>query len=436
MNGFLILGLIVFALVGTWCSALRLALQDPSRSELEGWRRRRTGSTDPTANEPRVEWIFRRRLELVTEFAFVRTTMSVGVTVIFVELFTAGDADGLAEPSELVLAGLASVFTLWISTSVMAGAMANYVGTSLIMRALPILRFLDLLLGPLARVTAVMDEAIRRLSGANLREDEAGERLRRSIEDTTLGGDLDESAAEMLENVVDFTSTEVGTVMTPRTEIEGIQFTDDLSRIRSIIIEAGHSRIPVYGEHLDDIRGILYVKDLVPYLGTDAADFRLDRLLRQPIRVPETKPVQDLLRDFQRSEVHMAIVVDEYGGTSGLVTIEDVLEEIVGEIQDEHDTEEELPPAIAQVADDRWEMDARFQIYDLNELLETEIPEDDDFDTVAGFMLERLGRVPVAGEIIEAAGIRFEVLEAEPTRIERVSVIRLHPSPDEDAYEA
>ena len=122
MNGFLILGLIVFALVGTWCSALRLALQDPSRSELEGWRRRRTGSTDPTANEPRVEWIFRRRLELVTEFAFVRTTMSVGVTVIFVELFTAGDADGLAEPSELVLAGLASVFTLWISTSVMAGS--------------------------------------------------------------------------------------------------------------------------------------------------------------------------------------------------------------------------------------------------------------------------------------------------------------------------
>ncbi|MFB0987243.1 MAG: hemolysin family protein, partial [Phycisphaerales bacterium] len=291
-------------------------------------------------------------------------------------------------------------------------------------------------LGPLAAITAVMDESIRRLSGANLREDEAGERLRRSIEDTTLGGELDESAAEMLENVVDFTSTEVGTVMTPRTEIEGIQFTDDLSGIRTIIIEAGHSRIPVYGEHLDDIKGILYVKDLVPYLGTDATDFRLDRLLRQPIRVPETKPVQDLLRDFQRSEVHMAIVVDEYGGTSGLVTIEDVLEEIVGEIQDEHDTEEELPPAIARVDDDRWEMDARFQIYDLNELLETSIPEDDDFDTVAGFMLERLGRVPVVGEIVEAAGIRFEVLDAEPTRIERVIVTRLAPESEESTAES
>ena len=432
MNNFLILALIVFTVVGTWCSALRLALQDPSRSELEGWRRRRGGS-DVDSEAPKVEWVLRRRLHLVTEFAFVRTTLSVAVTVIFVELFI-GDVDRLAEPVDFLLAGLVSVFTLWISMSVIAGALANYLGTSLVMRALPILRFLDLLLGPLAAITAVMDESIRRLSGANLREDEAGERLRRSIEDTTLGGDLDESAAEMLENVVD--CTEVGTVMTPRTEIEGIQFTDDLSGIRTIIIEAGHSRIPVYGEHLDDIKGILYVKDLVPYLGTDATDFRLDRLLRQPLRVPETKPVQDLLRDFQRSEVHMAIVVDEYGGTSGLVTIEDVLEEIVGEIQDEHDTEEELPPAIARVDDDRWEMDARFQIYDLNELLETSIPEDDDFDTVAGFMLERLGRVPVVGEIVEAAGIRFEVLDAEPTRIERVIVTRLAPESEESTAES
>ncbi|MDA1027066.1 MAG: hemolysin family protein [Planctomycetota bacterium] len=436
MNSLFILGLIVFTLVGTWCSALRLALQDPSRSELEVWQRRRNGGSHEDVHGLRVDWVFRRRLHLITEFAFVRTALSVAVTVIFVELSIGGEAGRLAAPSALFLAGLASVFTLWISMSVVAGALAKYLETPLIMRAFPILRFLDLLIGPLARVTAVMDESIRRLSGANLREGEAGERLRRSIEDTTRGGELDESAAEMLENVVNFASTEVGTVMTPRTEIEGIQFTDDLSAIRAIIIEAGHSRIPVYGEHLDDIKGILYVKDLVPYLGTDAEDFRLDRLLRQPIRVPETKPVKDLLRDFQRSEVHMAIVVDEYGGTSGLVTIEDVLEEIVGEIQDEHDTEEELPPAIARVDDDRWEMDARFQIYDLNELLETEIPEDDDFDTVAGFMLERLGRVPVVGEVVEAAGIRFEVLEAQPTRIERVSVMRVVPAADSDSSDA
>jgi CBS domain containing-hemolysin-like protein len=436
MSGLLILILVGGAIIAAWSSALRLSLQDPSRSELEQRLRRRNAGPEESEETSRVEWIFTRRSRLVTEFAFLRIICSVAVTVSYLVIFADRGAEASLDAGDLVLAGVVSAFTLWLLTGVVAGSLATHLGTSLLVRTLPMLRLVDLVLGPLAGISGVIDEAVRRLSGANLQEAEASDRLRRSIEDTTLGGDLDEVAAEMLENVVDFTNTEVGTVMTPRTEIEGIQSTDDLAAIRSIIIEAGHSRIPVYGDNLDEIRGILYVKDLVPYLGTEVEDFRLDRLLRQPIRVPETKPVQDLLGDFQRSEVHMAIVVDEYGGTSGLVTIEDVLEEIVGEIQDEHDTEEELPPAIARVGDDRWEMDARFQIYDLNEMLETALPEDDDFDTVAGFILERLGRVPEAGESVEDLGLRFEVLEAEPTRIERVAVIRLQPSDDEDGLEA
>ncbi|MHC4794983.1 MAG: CBS domain-containing protein [Planctomycetia bacterium] len=436
MSGLLILILVGCAIIAAWSSALRLSLQDPSRSELEQRLRRRNAGPEESEETSRVEWIFTRRSRLVTEFAFLRIICSVAVTVSYLVIFADRGAEASLDAGDLVLAGVVSAFTLWLLTGVVAGSLATHLGTSLLVRTLPMLRLVDLVLGPLAGISGVIDEAVRRLSGANLQEAEASDRLRRSIEDTTLGGDLDEVAAEMLENVVDFTNTEVGTVMTPRTEIEGIQSTDDLAAIRSIIIEAGHSRIPVYGDNLDEIRGILYVKDLVPYLGTEVEDFRLDRLLRQPIRVPETKPVQDLLGDFQRSEVHMAIVVDEYGGTSGLVTIEDVLEEIVGEIQDEHDTEEELPPAIARVGDDRWEMDARFQIYDLNEMLETALPEDDDFDTVAGFILERLGRVPEAGESVEDLGLRFEVLEAEPTRIERVAVIRLQPSDDEDGLEA
>ena len=435
MSGLLALILVGCGIVAAWCSAMRLSLQDPSRSELEHRLRRRNGTADESEETPRVEWIFARRSRLVTEFAFLRIICSVAVTVSYLVIFADRGTEASLDAGDLAIAGLVSAFTLWLLTGVIAGALATHLGTSLLVRTLPILRVVDLVLGPLAGISGVIDEAVRRLSGANLQAAEASDRLRRSIEDTTLGGDLDEVAAEMLENVVDFTSTEVGTVMTPRTEIEGIESTDDLAAIRKTIIEAGHSRIPVYGDNLDEIRGILYVKDLVPYLGTEVEDFRLDRLLRQPIRVPETKPVQDLLGDFQRSEVHMAIVVDEYGGTSGLVTIEDVLEEIVGEIQDEHDTEEELPPAIARVGDDRWEMDARFQIYDLNEMLETTLPEDDDFDTIAGFILERLGRVPETGETVEDLGLRFEVLEAEPTRIERVAVTRLQPVA-EDGSEA
>ncbi|MAC20926.1 MAG: hypothetical protein CMJ23_14835 [Phycisphaerae bacterium] len=418
----------VLLVLGTWASSLHLALREPSRSEIEdrlGERDRRRGRA---AAEGTSAWLFLRQARLSTEVALIRTSLRVGFTMCVIVIAV----EEAVDPSEIASAAAVAIILLWFATSVLSGAIANYLGPGLIVRGLGFLRAIDVVLGPVARIALVSDEAVRRLSGANLREHEAEERLRRSIEDSTLEGDLDETAAEMLENVVEFSSTEVGTVMTPRTDVEGLPRTDDLASIREFIAEAGHSRIPVYGENLDDILGILYVKDLVPFLGTDAEDFQLERLLRQPIRVPETKPVKDLLRDFQRSEVHLAIVVDEYGGTSGLVTIEDVLEEIVGEIQDEHDTEEEHPPYAEEVRPGCWVFDARYQIYDLNELLEAGIPEDDDFDTIAGFVLEQLGRVPVVGESFDVGGLRFEVLEASPTRIERLAIERLGEDERED----
>ena len=414
------LGIMVAIVVGllalaTWIGALQIALRDPSRSELEDRLRAKSGRD--SEHVPNAEWLFSRRLRLVSEVAIVRVVATVAVVLVLIGV--EGDV------WQVVVAAAIAIASLWFATSVLADPLASHLGPSLIVRGMVVLRAIDAILSPIGRFGVLVDEAIRRLSGANLKEEEAEDRLRRSIEDTTLDGGLDESAAEMLENVVEFNSTEVGTVMTPRTDIEGLPLSDDISAIREFIVEVGHSRIPVFGENLDDIRGILYVKDLVPYLGTEVDDFTLTRVLRQPIRVPETKPVKDLLRDFQRSEVHLAIVVDEYGGTSGLVTIEDVLEEIVGEIQDEHDSEEEHPPVAEEVESGRWILDARYQIYDLNELLDTTLPEDDDFDTVAGFVLERLGRVPEVDESFEVAGLRFRVLDATPTRIERLQIERL-----------
>ena len=420
MTGILLGVVAVLLLLATWTSSLHLALQEPSRSELEHRLAKRSRKGGKASAEGRLEWIFNRRSEIAIEVALIRTVLRVGVTVCLVLAIASGEPDVI----EILIAGGVAILLLWFSTSVLSGAIAEYLGPSLIVGGLGFLRATDLILRPVARVAMLFNEVVRRLSGANLREHEAEDRLRRSIEDSTLEGELDEAAAEMLENVVEFNSTEVGTVMTPRTDIEGLPLSDDLVSIREFIVAAGHSRIPVYGENLDDILGILYVKDLVPFLGADAGEFKLERVLRQPIRIPETKPVKDLLRDFQRSEVHMAIVVDEYGGTSGLVTIEDVLEEIVGEIQDEHDTEEEHPPSAEEVSPGRWELDARYQIYDFNELLGARIPEDDDFDTVAGYVLERLGRVPEPGESFNADGLRFEVLEASPTKIDRLAIQR------------
>jgi CBS domain containing-hemolysin-like protein len=298
---------------------------------------------------------------------------------------------------------------------------------ALVAGALPLLRGLSLLCSPLTRSLAFIDEVVRRLTGANLREreDEAEAELLRSIEDTHREGALDERAAALLENIVEFTSTDVGEVMTPRTDIEGIELSNNLPAIRSFIIESGHSRIPVYEENLDHIVGILYVKDLVPHLGEEVDNFQLRPLLRQPIVVPETKPVRELLADFQRSEVHMAMVIDEYGGTAGLVTIEDVLEEIVGEIHDEHDLDDEPEPTLVEVDEMRCEVDGRYHIDDLNEQWDLDLPEDEEFDTIGGFVLAALGRVPEVGESFESHAARFTALAATPTHVQKVGIERL-----------
>ena len=280
---------------------------------------------------------------------------------------------------------------------------------------------------PLVKAVSFIDEVVRRLSGAKLNDQDQHEaELLRSIEETHREGGLDEDAASMLENVVEFTNTDVAEIMTPRTDIDGIAITDDLGSIRSFITKVGHSRIPVFKDNLDHLIGILYVRDLVPYLGEDANDFRLEPLLRQPIIVPETKPVRELLADFQKSEVHMAIVIDEYGGTEGLVTIEDVLEEIVGEIRDEHEPEGEEEPALVAIDERQAEVDGRYHIDDLNERLGLAIPEDDDFDTVGGFVLSQLGHVPSEGEAFEAHNARFTALATAPTHVHRVRIELLH----------
>ena len=248
------------------------------------------------------------------------------------------------------------------------------------------------------------------------------EQLLRSIEHSQREGGIPAEAAEMLENVVDLSSTDVGEVMTPRTDIEGIELTNNLAEIRAFVLESGHSRIPVFEENLDQILGILYVKDLVAYLGAEANGFSLKSILRKPIVVPDTKPVQELLADFQTSEVHMAVVIDEYGGTSGLVTIEDVLEEIVGEIRDEHDDADADEPELHRVSETTFEVDGRFNLDDLNDELDIALPEDEEYDTVAGFLLANLGHVPRVGEELETQNMRFKTLQATPTQIDRVSI--------------
>ncbi|MDP7005560.1 MAG: hemolysin family protein [Phycisphaerales bacterium] len=315
---------------------------------------------------------------------------------------------------------------IWIFASVIAGSIAKSATIGSITRSWVVIRFASML-NPLIRwwIEGV-NEIVRRLTGANLKQNDGlntvEEQLLRSIEHSQREGGIPAEAAEMLENVVDLSDTDVGEIMTPRTDIEGIECTNDISEIRKFVLESGRSRIPVFEENLDQIIGILYVKDLVGFLGSEANGFELKNILRKPIVVPDTKPVQELLADFQTSEVHMAVVIDEYGGTAGLVTIEDVLEEIVGEIRDEHDDAEHDEPILSRINEKVVEVDGRFNLDDLNDELGINLPEDEEYDTIAGFVLANLGHVPNVGESIEIQDLVFTTIKATETQIERLSI--------------
>ena len=423
MNPYLVLAIIATVGATSYFSSLNLALVQASRAGLEE-------EFESRGVLGRGRWLLDRMMESSHAVALFRTVGRVVTFSLVLVLFEGFGESARITVSGLVGTSLVSVALIWLFTSVLSSAIARHATYAVIASSLPLIHFTVVVVGPLLAAVGFIDEVVRRLSGANLREDETEEELLHSIEDHKREGEIDPVAATLLQRAVVFGQTTVASVMTPRTDIEAIEITDDLATIREKIAAISHSRIPVYAESLDTIVGVLYVRDLVRYFGESADGISLRSILREPLRVPETKPIGELLRDFQVSEVHMAVVVDEYGGTSGLCTIEDVLEEIVGEIHDEHEPHDEVPPIMLRVDSSRYTADGRVTISEVNERLGLSLPEDADYDTVAGFLLDRFGRVPEAGERDETPEAVFEVLEASPTRIDRV-VIELRGAADE-----
>ncbi|MBM4051763.1 MAG: HlyC/CorC family transporter [Planctomycetes bacterium] len=421
MSGLHLALLIVSLVLASYFSALNLALVAVSPSHLQ----RRL---DQRGRGPVGPWILQETVALEQSVAFLRTFGRLGALAVVIVAIHVRDPEGdLAMQAILGLVIAAPI--VWLTTSVVAGAAARHAPAWIIVRSVPVLRACWVFSWPLVRSVRFVDEAVRRIAGAEEGAVHAERELLQTIEDTQRAGGVDETIATMMENVVALKGTLVSEVMTPRTAIEGLPYTSDLQVIRQFILGAGHSRIPVYRESLDAIIGILYVKDLVRYLGDETEDFDLSRLLRVPVRVPETKPVRELLLEFQRSEVHQAIVVDEFGGTAGLVTIEDVLEEIVGEIIDEHEPEHEVIASMTGDAVAGWTVDGRYRVDDFNRETGLSLPEDEDYDTVAGFLLSSLGRVPAAGESVDSHGATFAVIDASPAAIRSVTV-RLKAQPN------
>ncbi len=327
---------------------------------------------------------------------------------------------------EFIFGSAIATALYWIAASVLASAIARAVPLGTVKLSWYFLRLVSLFNPLIKWWVGGVSEIAQRLTGANLKQtnglNSIEEQLLLSIEHSQREGGIPAEAAEMMENVVDLSDTDVGEIMTPRTDIEGIEITNNLDEIRSFALESGRSRIPIFKDSLDQILGILYVKDMIEFLGSDVNGFELKNILRKPIVVPDTKPVQELLADFQTSEVHMAVVIDEYGGTAGLVTIEDVLEEIVGEIRDEHDDSEADKPELKRIDGQTVEVDGRFNLDDFNDELGLELPEDEEYDTIAGFILATIGHVPLQGEAIESHGMRITAIQVSETQIIRLSI--------------
>lgn len=235
---------------------------------------------------------------------------------------------------------------------------------------------------------------------------------------TTEDEEREEAEEALLEAVSDFAEKVAREVMVPRTDVAALPDTATAREAIDTIETTGFSRLPVYFESIDDVRGVLYAKDLLVAFGRGSADgdTRISRIARSPFFVPETKPVQELLLEM-RTRTHIAIVADEYGGTAGIVTLEDLLEEIVGEISDEYDREE---PLLVDLGEGRYSVDARLPVDDLNEVFGTGL--DTEADSVGGLYTEVAGRIPETGEALVIEGLRFTVTQREGTRIIQLTV--------------
>jgi CBS domain containing-hemolysin-like protein len=296
-------------------------------------------------------------------------------------------------------------------------------------RTWPLWRAVAALTLPLAWGAKALDAILHRVVGRTpqqVDEQAIEEEIRTIVSEGHRGGLLEDEAREMIEGVIDLGDAYVSQIMTPRTDMHMVQVDVPWDQLLSDVIESGHTRIPVYDKTRDDIVGILYSKDLLPELATGDPESRtpIRELVRKPLFVPETKPVDDLLQMFQQLRTHIAVVLDEYGGVSGLVTIEDVLEEIVGEIDDEYDPES--VEEIERIDQDTVEALGRTHIDEINEAMNLELPEDGDYDTIGGLVFSELGRIPLPGEaLVWQEKVRISVLEATRRRIDRVRIERL-----------
>jgi CBS domain containing-hemolysin-like protein len=288
------------------------------------------------------------------------------------------------------------------------------------LRLAPIIVWITRAVGPVARLLVGVANVVMPGRGIPEGPFATEQEIRAMAEVASEEDTIEEEEKELIHSIFEFGDTLVREVMVPRPDMVTAPVRATLRDVLDLIVRHGYSRIPIYREAADDIVGVAYAKDLLRHLHAGKADAALENIMRSPYFVPDSKKVSDLLREMQQRRVHIAIVSDEYGSTAGLVTIEDLLEEIVGEIADEYDREE---PEITQIGDGRYRVNGRASIDDINELLGVELPQD-EWDTVAGLMYALLGAVPTQGETVRYGDLEFTAQRVQGRRIAAVLIAR------------
>ncbi len=298
-----------------------------------------------------------------------------------------------------------------------------------------ILLFFSKIFSPLVKVLAVSTNAVVRLLGFNPHADEetvTEEEIRMMVDVGGEKGVIEDVQKEMINNIFEFDDLDAGDTMTHRTDMVAVEVNDPLQEVIDVSVENGYSRIPVYEDDQDNIIGIVYIKDLLEYVGKKLPNKTLRDIMRKPLYVPESKVCGDLFKEMTEKRTQMAVVVDEYGGTAGIVTLEDIIEAIVGNIQDEYDDEDE---EISKIDETTFTIDGVTNLEEVEELTGVEMPEG-SYDTLAGFIIKNLGFLPQEGEIYEVIyeNLKFTVLEVDERRIEKVRV-EISPVEEEEEEE-
>jgi CBS domain containing-hemolysin-like protein len=368
--------------------------------------------------------LVREAERLILACSLYRLVLNMCILLLLYSIFV-GLHEGTPLAGDYLLPFIVAMLIFSVFSVAIPHAWAKYAGEKVLSRTYIPLSLFAKTVWPALYLFSLQDALVRRLAGVvkatpEEQQEERQEEFLNGLEQRRLEGVVDEEEQEMIENVLELSETTADEIMTPRTDIVALEANSDLHTVLDTIHSAGHTRVPVYEGNIDNIIGLVYAKDLLAEVGRPPADFKLRDKIRQAYFVPETKPLRALLHEFQNQKLHIAVVLDEYGGTAGIVTLEDILEELVGEITDEYETTPTKP--IRKIDDNTIEADARTYVDDLNDEFELELPEDEDYDTVGGFVFSHLGYIPKAGETFDYQSLKFTITSAEARKIKRIRI--------------